>query len=130
MWDVGCGMWDVGAANNSQIEDDHFISATKIMFSGIWISAFAEMTMRRWIGITWIPSLRGAQRRSNPEKQQTFPWIASSLRSSQRRMLYWLLLHPGCYRLLANAHEGSSCSAVGSSLLSNILIPRHSGSKA
>jgi len=30
--------------HNSQIEDDHFISVIKIMFSGIWVPAFAGMT--------------------------------------------------------------------------------------
>jgi hypothetical protein len=28
-------MWDVGAANNSRIEDDHFISVIKIKLSGM-----------------------------------------------------------------------------------------------
>jgi len=37
-------MWDVEAANNSRIEDNHFISIVKIKFSGIWIPAFAGMT--------------------------------------------------------------------------------------
>ena len=38
-------MWDVEAANNSQIEDNHFISIVKIMSSGIWIPACAGMTV-------------------------------------------------------------------------------------
>jgi len=59
-------MWDVGAANNSQIEDDHFTSVIKIMFSGTWISAFAEMT----INLVFQPRSRGRRDTTTPNSRR------------------------------------------------------------
>jgi len=84
-------MWDVEAANNSQIEDDHFISTVKINVSGIWISAFAEMTVNlvSWLLGSWLMVL----------------WFLAAPISH--------ILHPGCFNapfVILRVLRGNNCS--------------------